>query len=404
MVRFIIAYRLDLVHTNLFAVLVVLRDVWYTVPMAKREWRKTFFACIRPLVRCTARVFFGASTKVYRHIQGPYVVLGNHSSVADAMLAGAAFVEPLHIVAASATIQGTKMGRVVNALAAPIAVDKTGMSIASIRTLLQEAKAGHSIGLYPEGNITTDGSMMPYDKSVSKLLKQLKLPVVLYRTQGGYLKKPKWAYYANRGRVIARVTRVLSADEVAQTDVDTLYHIVQQGIGYDAYQAQRLDPIAYKGKRKAPGIGRLLYLCPHCLQAGHFVAKGNEFCCANCHTRYTIDDYGFIAGGPFVDTIGWNRWQHERFAMLPYDEIGVEGALFDALSTHRVPVKGTLSVDNSAVSIGDWRQEYAAIRGVALHGANQLLLSVDKMQYRFVPSDKNANVLPLLATIKSKLQ
>lgn len=368
----------------------------------KREWRKGLMALLRPLLRLVARVSFGASTKVYRHIKGPYLVLSNHSYVMDAALVGIAFVEPVHVVASSVTLKSSAAGRLVHRLAAPIALDKAGMDIASIRRILGEAKAGHSIALFPEGTITMDGRPAPYERSVAKLAKKLKLKVVLYRVEGGYLKKPKWATEWRKGRVVGAVQEVIDAEEVADMSVDELYMRIQNGINYDAFAAQQTALVPYRGKRMAEGIERLLYFCPKCKCKADFVSKANDFVCSHCGERYSIDEYGHLTG-PFANTALWNEWQKKYIFEYPnQEEYLVQGNLF-AIGEEAPVATGTLALDDAGISIGDMHVALADLDGATLYGVNSIMLGFNGVQYRFVPYDEHANSIPLAALIQSKL-
>ena len=391
----------------MWSILVVgAQNVWYTIIMAKqgREWRKYLFAAIRPVVRAVARCRYGAGTRVYRDIKGPCIVLGNHSYIVDAMLMGAAFVPPLHFVAASVSLQPTPLGRLVSFLAAPIPVNKACMDIGGLRRIMSEAKAGHSIGLYPEGNITIDGSPLPFDRSIAKLVKQLKLPLVLYRTTGGYFSKPKWALHYRRGKVVGAVERVMTAEEVAATDIDALYAIIVQALDVDAYQQQQQCRVPYKGRRKAEGIGRLLYYCPCCNQAGRFVEKGDTFRCQACGHVFTYDDYGYIADSPYPTTVQWNRWQQQLFLQNDPSNYSVAGKLYDCTQPKKPQYIGQLGIDDAKLCIGDKSFDLAKLDGAVLHDANHLLLTENNQLYRFVPDEVGANVLPLLAVIHSRMR
>ena len=367
----------------------------------KREWRKGLFALLRPLIRMVARVFFGASTETYGQIEAPYLVLANHSSVADAMLVCVAFRAPLHIVASSNTINGKAAGRLLQALADPIVIKKTTMDLQAIRRMIGEAKSGHSIGLFPEGTITIDGSPSQVDVSVAKLARQLKLPIVLYRVEGGYFRKPKWARHSRRNRVYGKVVEVISPKEAAEMPIDKLYARIMSAIGYNPF-AEPFDIPTPPVKRLAAGVERLLYYCPACGAKGDFVAKGNTFRCAHCDRTYTIDEQCRIDAG-MPNTAAWNAWQtHLVEARVDKERFAEEGALWDIVQ-HTVAAKGVLEAAAEGVIIGNRTIPYAQIDGVALYSYNQILLTMDGVDYRFVPHSDSANVMALIAAIRYRL-
>lgn len=375
----------------------------------KREWRKVLFAVLRPLLRVIARVGWGAKTEVRRDIRGPYVVLGNHSYLIDALIMGITFVEPLHFVAASATTRSSRWGRLVRNLAGVIEIDKSGMDVRSVRRVIKEVKQGHSIGLYPEGNTTIDGSMLPIEPATAKLIKKLECKVVLFRTAHGYEKKPKWAFRYCRGTVRGDVVRVIEAEELATMSVGRLLDEIAKGLHYDAAEERRHAPVAYAGKHKAEGIERLLYRCSACGAAGEIQSAGTRFWCNACGHTYAIEADGRLVGSRFDNTADWNQWQlaeeKERRALLPLDEpwYAVPGTLWDDEGNSPIN-EGVLRLWADRLEIGARRVAYTALRGCVLHGCNGLLWTQGERQFRFVPKDVHANVIPVEAALKEQLR
>lgn len=368
---------------------------------AKKEWRKGLFAFLRPGVRMVARLVFGASTDTYRKLKGPYLVLSNHSCFADAMLVSVAFREPLHIVASANAINGSAVGRMLMAVGDPIVIKKTTMDLQAIRRMLSEAKQGHSICLFPEGTITIDGRPTHVDVSVAKLARQLKLPIVLYRIEGGYFRKPKWARHKRRNRVYGRVVEIISPEEAADMPLQTLYERIMSVIGYDPF-AQPFDIPTPPVRRLADGIERLVYYCPTCQAKGDFTTKGNTFRCAHCGTTYTIDEQCRITPGP-ANTAEWNEWQTQLAeARVDAEDFAIEGELWDVMQ-RQVVAKGTLSVLAEGIALAERTIPYAEMDGVALYAHNQILLTTGGVDYRFEPIDDHANVLTLIAAIRYRL-
>jgi 1-acyl-sn-glycerol-3-phosphate acyltransferase len=269
--------------------------------------------------------------------------------------------------------------------------------------MMQEAKMGHSIGLFPEGNITIDGSPLPIDRSVAKLAKQLKMQVVLYRIERGYLKKPKWALYARKGRVWGSVSRVISQEEVAEMSVDDLLRCIRQGINYDAMAEQKRDPVPYSSRKAAAGIERLLYVCPNCLSKGKMHSAGEWFGCDSCGKQYRLNDLGELVDAPFDNVSEWNRWQTEiMHAMDVLDAPTIEGK-WSEIGQRKNAESARLSLAEDGVHIGGKVYGYGDINGIVLHDCNHILMTVDGVAYRYEPEDKMANVLPLIVMIKDRL-
>ena len=337
-------------------------------------------------------------------IKPPVLVLGNHSCFADAVLMACAFSFPIYIVGASATLQ-TRLGRLVAKLFGLIPIDKASGDMGAIRRILREIKAGHSVGLYPEGNCTVDGSMLPIEESIGKLAKQVKVPIVLMRTTGGYLSRPKWARTKRKKRVRARVVEVLTPEECKALSVEALSERIVAGISCDAYEVQEKTQIDYGGKNRADGICRVVSICPACGREVRFVEKGNTFACPKCNHVCGLDEYGYLRGGEHQTLSAWCAWEKEHYEQEAEKDrvLGIRGSLFEIEKQKMAVNKGELLVGAGEVGIGARNWLYRDIRGVVLHDINHLLITAKDGCYRFVPDDENANILPILNVLLWRL-
>ncbi|MBO4534622.1 MAG: 1-acyl-sn-glycerol-3-phosphate acyltransferase [Clostridia bacterium] len=362
--------------------------------------RKRFFNVLRPLAILICRLAWGLKVHKRLDIQGPYLVLANHTCFGDALGLCATFREPLHIVAASAVGGGGEQ-KGIKRMVGLLPIDKAGMDLKSVRTMLATAKAGESIGLYPEGNKTIDGSMLPVDVSIAKLAKKMGIKVVLFRTKSGYAKKPKWAYHARKGTISGEVSDVIEVEEIAALSVEELHERIVKGISYDIKQ----NDVPYHGRKMAEGIGRMLYYCPKCGQATTWKTHRNEFSCAGCGERYALNDLGGVDGYRFGYISDWNDWQKEMVKEVekaPGVWYALEGE-WSEYSTKQVLANGTLAVGSDGVKVGDFHYGFDEIDGVVLHDANRFLMTVGGNHFKFDPVGKDDCVLPMIYAIEDNI-
>ena len=362
--------------------------------------RKRFFNFLRPLAILVCKAAWGLKVHKRLDIEGPYLVLANHTCFGDALGLCATFGEPLHIVAASA-VGGSDDPKGIAKMVGLLPIDKAGMDLKAVKRMLSTAKAGESIGLYPEGNKTIDGSMLPIDVSIAKLAKRMGIKVVLFRTSAGYAKKPKWAYHARRGSILGEVTDVIQTDELATTSVEELHARIVEGISYDIKQ----NEVPYRGRSMAKGVGRLLHYCPKCEREVKWRTKGNAFWCSHCGEKYLLNEYGGIDGYRFAYASDWNDWQRQMVLSKcagsdRWFELKGEWSEY---ATKEVLAKGSLAVDSDGVTIGNYHYDFQEIDGIVLHDANKFLMTVGDRHYKFAPSDKDACVLPLIYAIESRM-
>ena len=149
----------------------------------------------------------------------PALFLMNHSSFIDLKIAASVlYPRPFNIVCTSDGFVGK------NALMRNIGCIPTKKFITDttlVRDMVFAAKELHdSILLYPEASYTFDGTATPLPESMGKLLKLLKLPVVMIKTDGAFLRDPLYNMLQLRKvNVRATMRYVLSPDEIKEKSV-----------------------------------------------------------------------------------------------------------------------------------------------------------------------------------------
>ena len=77
--------------------------------------------------------------------------------------------------------------------------------------------------MYPEASYSFDGTQTPLPESLAKCMKLLKVPVVMIRTEGAFLRDPLYNCLQKRKvKVSAEVSCLFSAEEIQEKSVDEL--------------------------------------------------------------------------------------------------------------------------------------------------------------------------------------
>ena len=77
------------------------------------------------------------------------------------------------------------MSDIIRLFCSPIPYRKQTADVAALRTMLRVAREGGTMGLAPEGNLTYSGKTETMRPAIALLAKTLKLPIALYRIDGG---------------------------------------------------------------------------------------------------------------------------------------------------------------------------------------------------------------------------
>ena len=205
------------------------------------------------------------------------LILFNHQTALDQFLVGLAFPQPVYYVASEDLFSIGPLARAMEYLVAPIPIKKQSTDIRAVKTCLRVAKEGGSIAIAPEGNRTYSGRPCFMNPAIGSLAKKLKLPVLLFRIEGGYGVHPRWSDGVRRGPMRAYVAERIEPEELKTMSPGEIYERIRQGLNVDETQI----PGRYRGRKRAEYLERMLYVCPKC-GLSRFESRGDRVRCLSC--------------------------------------------------------------------------------------------------------------------------
>lgn len=244
-------------------------------------WVKKRHKYIFLILRFPFRIFFKLKNNFkaikYKLEKKPYLILSNHLTTLDPFMLSCSFDRQIYFMSSS-DLFCNKYGQLIEWLVAPIPKNKSVNDIGAIKGCLRVIKEGGTVCVFPEGNRSYDGELCYIDPSISKFVKMLKVDVVLYNIHGGYGIDPRWSKKMRKGYSYGKVRRVLKYEEIKDMDNDKLYKLILEELKVSSTPT----PYIYKGKTKALGLERVLYVCPICKNTQSIYTKGSYIKCKNC--------------------------------------------------------------------------------------------------------------------------
>ncbi len=292
-------------------------------------------------------------------IEGPYVVLPNHTTGWDHYFVSLSFgMRHMYFLASEHAFRKAFVSKLLSFLAGPISRVKGGADAQAAASILRWLKKGVSVCLFPEGNRSFNGRTDRLHPATAKLLRAAGVTVVTYKISGGYLAEPRWAKTRRRGRVRGRVVNGYPAEAIKNMGLDELNALLERDLKEDAYETQKAERIRYRGKRLAEGLEEALFICPGCGKVGTLRSEGGRFRCG-CGLAVNYGDYGYFdAASPFQTVADWDDWQQTRLREL----VKNEGAIFSDGGAsvwklgerHRMALaaSGDARLDRSSLSVG----------------------------------------------------
>lgn len=245
---------------------------------------------------------------------GPWLILMNHSSFLDLEIASAMIPMPYNIVCTSDGLVGKE--RLMRRLGC-IPTQKFVTDVSLISDLKYAVGTDKtSVLMYPEASYSFDGTATPLPRKMGVLFKALKVPVVMITTYGSFARDPLYNNLQKRKvKVSAKMTCLLSPDEVKELSVKEIDHILDKAFSFDYFRWQADNRIRITEPFRADGLNRILYKCPHCLAEGATEGLGTALICHSCGTVYDMDELGQLSARTgntiFSHIPDWYAWERK---------------------------------------------------------------------------------------------
>ncbi len=288
--------------------------------MAKKKWLRFRHRVIRNIAYIVlypyARIKYGITIEKFRQQNGrPYLILLNHQTPFDQFFVGMAFKGPVYYMATEDIFSLGWISKVIRWLVAPIPIKKQTTDAAAVMTCIRVAREGGTIAIAPEGNRTYSGRTLYMNPAIAGLAKKMKLPIALFRLEGGYGVEPRWSDKTRKGRMRGYVSEVIEPEEYAGMTNDQLIDKIRAGLFVDEAKADGL----YKSGHRAEYIERAIYVCPEC-GLSQFESHGNEFTCKKCGKITLYGEDKTLSGVnwdcPFPFVAQWYDYQEDYVNQL----------------------------------------------------------------------------------------
>lgn len=206
-----------------------------------------------------------------------YLVMFNHQTAYDQFFVALSFSGALYYIASEDLFSMGFVSHILKFLVAPIPIKKQTTDVSAVINSVRVAREGGSIALAPEGNRTFGGRTCHMNPAITKLARKLKLPIAIYRIEGGYGVQPRWSDVIRKGKMRSYVARVIEPEEYLPLSEDELYALLQKELWVD----EAVADAEFHHKNLAQYMERAMYVCPYC-GLSEFESSGDIIACKKC--------------------------------------------------------------------------------------------------------------------------
>ncbi len=366
-----------------------------------RVVRNLAFLVLYPYVKLKYRIKI---EKFKAQKKRKYLILFNHQTALDQFIVGSAFKGPVYYVASEDLFSNGWISRLLSWAVAPIPIKKQATDARAVLNCMRVMKEGGTIAIAPEGNRTYSGKTEYIKPAIIALVKALKMPLVLYRIEGGYGVHPRWSDVVRKGKMRAYVSKVVEPEEYLAMSDDELFALISQ----ELYVNEGVADGTYKHKKTAEYLERAFYVCPYCglttLESRNDIVE-----CKKCErkVRYlpTKQLQGESQEFPYRFTTEWYDAQSDFINALDLTAYGDKCLFKDTVSLFEVVLYDKkrilqretelyLCADKIAFKLGDELIEmpHEKISAAVVLGKNKLNIYYEGKLYQ-AKGDKRFNAL-----------
>jgi len=363
-----------------------------------KKWMKFRHRVVRNLAFCVLYPYskwkYGITVEKFKD-QGerPYLILFNHQTAFDQFFVGMAFKGPVYYVASEDLFSMGWVSNLIRWIVAPIPIKKQTTDLNAVMNCIRVAREGGTIAIAPEGNRTFSGETVYMSDAIAPLAKKLKLPIALYRLEGGYGVHPRWSDVVRKGKMRGYVSKVIEPEDYAKMSKEELFGLIKQ----ELYVDEAVADACFCSDKRAEYLERAMYVCPFC-GLTTYESHGNEITCKTCGRTVTYGEdkslkgVGFDFPFPFVKQ--WYQHQQDVINALDVTAHTEEPLYTDQVELSEVIVyknKKTLAQNVTVKLYGDRivledREEtfpFDGINAITVLGKNKLNIYYNKRVYQF---------------------
>lgn len=161
--------------------------------------------------------------------EGGCMVMVNHQSNLDPMVMGASYPGYVSFLAKKALFRYPPLSWILYGLDG-IPIDRKSTGIGGMKTTLRRLKDGYRVILFPEGQRSFDGEMVPLMSGFCALLRRTRVPMVPVGLDGTYQAWPRGTGLPRPGHIHVVIGPAIYFDEVKELNDDELTLLLSQRI------------------------------------------------------------------------------------------------------------------------------------------------------------------------------
>ena len=246
------------------------------------------------------------------NLKPPYMILSNHMSFVDFELVSVGtYPQRMNNVV---NIDGYYLRPWLMEWIGSIGTRKFTSDIHLIKSIRKVLSRGDVLCMYPEARYSPCGTSSYLPESLGMLIKRCKVPVVIAMQRGNHLLQPAWNVKNNRKVPLHTTIKLsLTTEDIENMSAKEINDFIKAEMTYDDYKYQKENGILITEPKRAEGLHKVLYQCPHCKTEFKMNSAGSEIFCEECGKRWNLCEDGSLKAvegeTEFSHVPDWFEWE-----------------------------------------------------------------------------------------------
>ncbi|MBR1888324.1 MAG: 1-acyl-sn-glycerol-3-phosphate acyltransferase [Bacteroidales bacterium] len=171
--------------------------------------------------------------------------------------------------------------------------------------------------IYPEARYSLCGTTAVLPASIGKLCKMMKAPVASLICHGHHVNSPFWNLHSRGVKPTeADFTLLFTPEQLEAATVDEINDKIVEAFQYDDFAWQKERGILTPYEKRAEGLQKVLYQCPHCGTEYHMSTRGAMLWCNHCGKEWEMTELGELRAlegdTEFHHIPDWYEWERSN--------------------------------------------------------------------------------------------
>jgi len=190
--------------------------------------------------------------------------------------------------------------------------------IGLLRQCKKLLEQGSIVGLHAEARYSLCGQTELIPDAVGRLAKRMNVPVVTLKVCGHHIYDPFWGDGRKRWvvPVEAVMTRIYTPEQLKTATPDEINAKIRQYLYNDDFRWQSKRRVRISYCKRAEGLHKVLYQCPHCRKEYMMGSQGIRIFCKACCKSWVLNEYGELKADSgkteFKFATDWYQWEREQ--------------------------------------------------------------------------------------------